>query len=656
MIAIILFIFLHRRHVRRLRAEDANYKHKSLDFGIEPSTTAAAGKRKNRNRGSEMAVTDYNTEKAIRRGRGLSMDMGSPYLLPPGLQSSRESLHSLSRHQSGDDRYRPATTIFGNNTPAKLSKASSKRSDDGSSSYTGSSGRGYGQEGVKKSLLRNAQRMSRSVPPKQHDTLMSDGNVAPLQIPGKAVEISRKGVSPQPRPPGLAVTTQPDPRDSCMSDGAGIRRSNNYLGAFIHSRDASADLHSKAQAPPPLAPESLPSSPPPVHSPGPSRGPTPPAPNTSVEGSRPPRLQSLQSVQAPVQHVGSSVAGSRPPRLQSLQSMEAPLQPAGSSAEVSRPPRLQSLPSVQSVQAPVQHVGSSAEDSRPPRIQSMQPPLQLVTQQNVLDEGSDYGDGFKVTPPSPILEVEDQRSEAPQSPVDAPVLATDPQTHGHLEANDLGHDARRLSMGVRPLPPDDPSDNPEQRANRIRSFYKEYFDESKRAPAQASEGYYEDYNQEYLGNAAVYDSMAGQFVAENPRPYVEPMTRRAMTPPPRAPPRFHGGQRHHAAMSSMSSPRFMSPGPRTFSSASAPFGPPSRGPPRKANPPPAPLRVLPTPHLLQEDSFALPIDFAPPTSYKDRRAGTPTSPRGGMLPYSPSLPAHMPLASSFQDLAVMPSP
>jgi hypothetical protein len=27
------------------------------------------------------------------------------------------------------------------------------------------------------------------------------------------------------------------------------------------------------------------------------------------------------------------------------------------------------------------------------------------------------------------------------------------------------------------LPPEDPADNPEQRANRIRSFYKEYFDE-----------------------------------------------------------------------------------------------------------------------------------------------------------------------------------
>lgn len=577
-VAIILFFFLHRRHVKKLRAEDANDKHKSLDFGIEPSMrTAAAGKGKKKNRGPEMTVTDYSAEKAIRRGRGLSMDMGSRYVLPAGLQGSRESLHSLSRLHRGDDPYRPATTLFSNDNHANASSASSRRGEDDSSSYTGSSGRGYRQAGVKNDLLRNAQRTSRSMPPTQRDALMHDGKIPYIQVPDKAMGIPWKDVTTQPLNPGLAVTTQPDSRDSCMSDGAGMRRSNNYLGAFIHSRDPSADLHAKAQSAPLLASEFLPSSPPRVYSPGPSRGPTPPAPGTSVEIARPPRLQSMQ----------------------------APVEPV---------------------------------------------------KQDCCDETSDYGDDFKVTPPSPILEAEGPRSEPPQRPMAAPMLATDDRTHGHLEANDLGYDARRLSMGARPLPADDPSDNPEQRANRIRSFYKEYFDESKRAPAQASEGYYEDYSQEYLGDAAVYDPVAGQFVVGNAQPYAEPLTRRAMTPPPRAPPRFQGGQRHQAAMSSMSGPHFMPPGPRAVSSASAPFGPSGRGPPRKARAPPAPLRILPTPHLLQEDSFGVPIDFAPPTTYKERQAGTPTSPRGGMLPYSPTLPAHMPLVSSFQDLAVMPSP
>lgn len=33
------------------------------------------------------------------------------------------------------------------------------------------------------------------------------------------------------------------------------------------------------------------------------------------------------------------------------------------------------------------------------------------------------------------------------------------------------------------MPSDDPQENPEERANRIRSFYKEYFDDSKPEPA-----------------------------------------------------------------------------------------------------------------------------------------------------------------------------
>jgi hypothetical protein len=60
--------------------------------------------------------------------------------------------------------------------------------------------------------------------------------------------------------------------------------------------------------------------------------------------------------------------------------------------------------------------------------------------------------------------------------------------------------------------------------------------------------------------------------------------------------------------------------------------------------------------LVKEDSFGIPIDFAPPTSYKDRQAGRPDSPQGGMRPYSPMVPAHLPLVSAFDDLSVMPSP
>ena len=82
-----------------------------------------------------------------------------------------------------------------------------------------------------------------------------------------------------------------------------------------------------------------------------------------------------------------------------------------------------------------------------------------------------------------------------------------------------------------------------------------------------------------------------------------------------------------------------------------------RMPPKKKLPPPKALMVLPTPHKLKDDDF-LPnaIDFAPPQVFKNQRSGTPDSLRGGMRPYSPSIRPHIPLASSFDDLAVVPSP
>lgn len=155
-----------------------------------------------------------------------------------------------------------------------------------------------------------------------------------------------------------------------------------------------------------------------------------------------------------------------------------------------------------------------------------------------------------------------------------------------------------------------------------------------------------------MGEGAIYDPASGQYVLSRPQ-RSEPYGRRAMTPPPRAPPRFRSGGRHQATLSGG---RIAIPGPRAFSSTSGRFGPSGAGAPRPPLPPPMPLHVLPSPHLLKEDSFAIPIDFAPPSSYKDRQAGRPESPRGGSRPYSPMVSAHLPLTSSFDDLAVMPSP
>ncbi|KAF3492018.1 uncharacterized protein GIQ15_01535 [Arthroderma uncinatum] len=215
-------------------------------------------------------------------------------------------------------------------------------------------------------------------------------------------------------------------------------------------------------------------------------------------------------------------------------------------------------------------------------------------------------------------------------------------------------DTRRLTMGIRPLPPEDPSDNPEQRANRIRSFYKEYFDDSK--PFQQE--YVDDYGAEVPP-------------LPNPPPFAQPLPRRAMTPPPRMPgasaggfpPRRHPGAGHrpppgmnmgfgHSATNSLSSAPTHMGGPRAFSSASGRMPQPRQ---KKPLPPPSPLHVLPTPHKLKDDMF-LPIDFAPAHRAKDRQAGRPETPLGGLQHYNLMVPSHSPLVSSFDELPAVPSP
>jgi hypothetical protein len=192
-------------------------------------------------------------------------------------------------------------------------------------------------------------------------------------------------------------------------------------------------------------------------------------------------------------------------------------------------------------------------------------------------------------------------------------------------------------------------DDPEIRANRIRSFYKEYFDDSKPDPSGGQ--YYEDYDENYLGDAAYFDPETNAFVM----PGAQPVHRRAMTPPPRG--RFAGPPRAmHGSMGAMSAtgPRG-APGPRAYSSASGRMGPPKM---RKPMPPPSALNTLPTPSKLKDDTFALfnSLEFAPPQNYRDRAAGRSESPFGERRPYSPAVPAFTPVVSAFDELAPMPSP
>ena len=316
------------------------------------------------------------------------------------------------------------------------------------------------------------------------------------------------------------------------------------------------------------------------------------------------------------------------------------------------PEQTPDAPNVQQAQVP-----TPATSSPPFRIQSQEAVVQDKT--NSFMSTSSYGEGFQITPPSP------RNSHPPEAADDGPLAPQPRRPQNEMHLGGLGVDKaslnpNRLSISARPLPPDDPTENPEERANRIRSFYKEYFDDSKPEPAggHVYNDYYEDYGSEYL-DGAVFDSSSGAFVVAQPQaPFAAPVTRRAMTPPPRAPPRFRsntaGGPPRPGHMSGQSSgpssPRFT---PRNMSSMSG------RLPaPRKPMAPPAPLQSLPTPHKLTENSMVFdPADFAPPISFRDRQAGRrPDSPLGQPRPFSPAVRSHTPLDSSFDDLAAMPSP
>lgn len=202
-------------------------------------------------------------------------------------------------------------------------------------------------------------------------------------------------------------------------------------------------------------------------------------------------------------------------------------------------------------------------------------------------------------------------------------------------------------MGLRPLPPDMPEENAEVRANRIRSFYKEYFDDSRPRPAPGQ--YVEDYDAGFA-DAAIYDPETGGFAMPGQgRPFAQPVGRRAMTPPPRGASR--GAEPHYRQYSTQSAG-----GPQNRG-RQGPGGPPPPMPSKRA-PPPKPLQGLPTPHKLKDYDSVIsgPIDFAPPSTYRQYQNGSAPASPTGLRPYSPSVKAFNPLASSFDDLSVMPSP
>ncbi|KAL1623688.1 hypothetical protein SLS56_008137 [Neofusicoccum ribis] len=520
-IAIIVLVFLHRRHMKKQALEDLNDKHKSLDFGLGEPPKTANGKA------PEMSVVDV--EKEIRKGgRGMSMDMEtSPYLMPGGVQDSRESFHSMSRISDNHDPYRPVTFVKDDT----MSLRSASKFNDGMSTYSKSS---VGTDRM--GLLKNAQRMSRSSPLSPEDRTIPE-----IQFPEPS------HVKPPPSPSSASPISP---------DGSSPDLTRDAYGGNEKRRSLNADSK-----------------------------------RTSVQEPTLPQIsEDNDAVPQPV-----------------------------------------------------------ARKPNPLRLESMVATVHNPQTDSIISRSSDYGDGFRITPPSPGLD----GKAANRMSVDVVNAPSTPPQGLAIQAPK----PNRISMSLRPLPVDDPTENPEERANRIRSFYKEYFDDSKPEPVGRYDEQQEDYGQEYM-EGAIFDPDKGHFVVGG-QPFAEPVTRRAMTPPPRAPPRFRG---HGPPGGSMGGSRPMTPGSmRSGTPLSMPRGNSAmsfRGPPKKPLPPPTTLSSLPTPAALKEDSHIFnPIDFAPPPTFRDMQAGRrPDSPLGVERPYSPSVRPHTPLMTAFDELAVIPSP
>lgn len=551
--------------------------HKSWDFGMSLDE-ASGGKPKRK------SVFGLNGEKtAGQRQLSVDMNLSSPYLLPPDIHNSRDSLSTMARSiHENEDPYRPVTQY----TTSDVASMRSFRKDT-TSMYAGS----------RQSSLTNPVPNSPRGKPQAH----------PPPYPDKETQ-----AMPSPLP---AV------KDSYSKETA-IPELDTRTAVADRSRPVLAELQVPAAAATRLSQPSTPVSPRPQN--------------------------------------GS------PLKLSSHQSMSE----AGEELFIYDKPGV-AMP--EEPRSPVVSPPAGPQSSRQYSADAGQFAFNVTS----IPEMPQDDDELRLAgPQSDIRGQAQHRRQSSEYPQDDSIL----QSSG-LDLPPV--DNRRLSVGFRPLPPDEviESEDPETRANRIRSFYKEYFEDSK--PDMA------EYNQhfppsgipaQYRGapnrgpagpmdagdSGAYFDPRANTFVM----PYAQPVTRRAMTPPPSGS-RFPAGGRPRVGPGHNGSLGGMSAGMRPGSSASnmrsgSAMGPrpgtnmsgrPSPGL-RKPLAPPAPLLTLPTPSKLMDDGLSLlgAIDFAPPPSMADHVSGRPQSPLGERRPFQMKVPISSPLVSAFDEMAVLPSP
>ncbi|TDZ65996.1 hypothetical protein CTRI78_v003361 [Colletotrichum trifolii] len=645
--ALFLLFYFHRRNMKKQAQEDLNDPNRGLDFGLGDASSDKGGNGKAKRKSMMFREKGMGVDTKKRQ---LSMDMNlsSPYLLPPGLQSSRESLHSLARTlHNNEDPYRPVAQ------------------------YTGSevgSIRSFKPEGSMYSRSTSQKRgssMTQSTLPPRHNSLprppraSTDPFATPKSRSGSPAPEILSPTSPMVASPVIATPTSPAIRSPLIAEPI-IPQIETVPYPDDRTRSSLPQIPDLPE-PAPVARKGLPSNP------------RPPAAN-------PPAPEAREADTAP------SAADLPGPAKADQAQAPSPSQPAIGlgldDVSFSTPTHRSSPPAGSLPSSP-----RPRKDGAPSTLPAIVPEETNVYNDRY-DQKQDHDYDFE------------ERGRSQRRSV---------EVNDHRESRQLGipaQDNKRLSVGFRPLPPDEvmESEDPEERANRIRSFYKEYFDPDnpnaggqqppprvppmgprRGAPPQGRPQYYEDVDPSYMGGPggdAYFDPETNSFVM----PYAQPVTRRAMTPPPNAS-RFRGPPPPRVIHGSMGG-RMASPGPgprgrgppppRAGSAMSSRLGPSRRGSdmssqytPRPGSsmsnrmgprqkprgPPPADLTTLPNPSKLKDDSFAInPLDFAPPETFADRARGRSQSPAGERRPFAQPKVIHSPLVSSFEDMPAMPSP
>ncbi|KAK4189975.1 hypothetical protein QBC35DRAFT_513666 [Podospora australis] len=629
--AVCVLIYLHRRNVKRMKMEDTHDPHKSLDFGMDINPGGV--KR-------EKDPSRFNRQQ--RQQMSMDMNLSSPYLLPPEVHNSRESLNSLARTLKQDDPYNRITQYPTNDSGSIRSFQRSK--GDAASVYTRSASRSHSRQ--------DGPMSPGPYSPRSPPRLNHLGNIPNSPLFPPEPSHMKPPQSPLPQIPNTPNSAAPlmSPRSADIEQW----EDENVAGPMIQEPAAVAQKDAR-------------------------KSPAQTTPGSSGLDINPFEKPVAQEIETPTESTTIGLGLTTHPEPQQATIHRASMVSAASDYS-------------DHTAQPVPKQGQQAPATAP-----------------VLEERAEFYDfDFTDMPKMPRSPSPEDRK--PQLDVDEP-RGRNMQRTSHIYDQQEGapsglgvpqQDSRRLSVGFRPLPPDEimESEDPEYRANRIRSFYKEYFEDTKpedrppmpampaqhqqrqqQRPPQQQGGpkYYEDYDAG-LQDAPYFDPASNSFVM----PYAQPVQRRAMTPPPSGqrfpgprgpgprpgprgppgPPGIRGPPRPGSSVSNQIG------GPsRPSSGASGAYGRPRAGStmsggrfggngPRSPVPPPQDLQTLPTPSKLRDDSFSIlnPIDFAPPENFASRARGRSQSPAGERRPYQMKVPVHSPLVNAFEELPSLPSP